>query len=232
LLDTVTHAEHGDAHAQTAALQQVRRVLRSLGTEPLPTVLTPLFDALPSLAEELGKAHPVCALEDHGIRIPSQSADLLRNVFMHLYRNALDHGIETPEQRLAAGKPVAGNIHLTAQLNADTLTFVLRDDGRGLPLQAILAKAQQQGLLPPHPDLHAHDVAQLVFAPGFSTASAVTEVSGRGVGMDAVKGFVLAEGGSVELNLRSTEGGPTLPAYCAFETVITLPAHGAVVTEA
>jgi two-component system, chemotaxis family, sensor kinase CheA len=232
LLETVGHAEQGDAQQQAHALRQVQSVLRCLGTEALSAVLTPLFDALPSLADELGKAPPVCTLEDHGIRIPSQSTDLVRNVFMHLYRNALDHGIETPEQRLALGKPVAGNIHLQARLSADTLTLVLRDDGRGLPLHAILAKAQQQGLLPPHPDLHADDVAQLVFAPGFSTASAVTEVSGRGVGMDAVKGFVQAEGGSIKLTLHGVASGQPLPEFCAFETVITLPARGAVVAEA
>jgi two-component system, chemotaxis family, sensor kinase CheA len=231
LLETIAHAEQGDVQQQARVLRQVHSVLRSLGTEPLATVLMPLFDALPSLAHELGKAPPLCTVEDHGIRMPSQSADLLRNVFMHLYRNAIDHGIEPPDQRLAAGKPAAGHIELAAALTTDTLTFVLRDDGHGLPLQAIFTKAQQQGLLPPHPDLHAHDVAQLVFAPGFSTASAVTEVSGRGVGMDAVKGFVLAAGGSIHLNLRGEPGGPALPAYCAFETVITLPSNGAVVTD-
>jgi two-component system, chemotaxis family, sensor kinase CheA len=231
LLETVAHAELGDAQQQAQALKQVHQVLRCLGTEPLPAVLAPLLDALPSLAEELGKATPHCTLEDNGIRIPTQSADLLRNVFMHLYRNALDHGIEPTVTRLAAGKPAAGHIHLSAKLNAECLTFVLRDDGRGLPLQAILAKAQQQGLLPPHADLRAHDVAQLVFAPGFSTASAVTQVSGRGVGMDTVKGFVEAEGGSIKLSLQGACDGASLPEFCAFETVITLPARNAVIAD-
>jgi two-component system, chemotaxis family, sensor kinase CheA len=232
LLETITHAELGEAQQQAQALKQVRHVLRCLGTEPLTAVLAPLLDALPSLAGELGKAAPQCTLEDNGIRIPTQSADLLRNVFMHLYRNALDHGIETTVKRLAVGKPAAGHIHLSAKLNAESLTFVLRDDGRGLPLGAILAKAQEQGLLQPPPDLQTNDVAALIFAPGFSTASAVTEVSGRGVGMDAVKGFVLAEGGSIELTLQDASDGATLPAFCAFETVITLPARNAVIADA
>jgi two-component system, chemotaxis family, sensor kinase CheA len=228
LLETVTQAEQADARQQAHALRQVRNVLRRLGTEDLPSVLAPLLDALPSLAKELGKAPPNCTLNDHGIVVQSQWADLLRNVFMHLYRNALDHGLETADQRTAHGKPAAGHIHLEASLNADTFTLVLRDDGRGLPLQSIWTKAQQQGLLPAHPDLHANDVAQLIFAPGFSTASAVTEVSGRGVGMDAVRGFVEAEGGSIGLTLRGGGDGPGLPEFCAFETTITLPARGAV----
>ena len=232
LLDTLDHAEQGDAQQQAQALRQAQRTLRRWGTEPLPAVLTPLLDALPSLAQELGKPAPHCTIEDDGICVPGQAADLLRNVFMHLYRNALDHGIETPAQRQAVGKPAEGHIHLTAKLNADTLTLVLRDDGRGLPLQAILAKAQQQGLVPQHPDLHANDVAELIFAPGFSTASAVTEISGRGVGMDAVKGFVLAEGGSIAVTLHGATNGPTLPEFCAFETTITLPARGTIAAAA
>lgn len=232
LLKTVTLAEHGDGPQQAQALRQVRRVLRELDSEPLPAVLAPLLNALPSLAQELGKEAPHCTIEDHGVRIQTPWSDLLRNVFMHLYRNALDHGLETPAQRLAQGKPAAGQIHLGAQLNADTLTLVLRDDGRGLPLQAIAAKAQQQGLLPAGSDLTAHNVAQLVFAPGFSTASAVTEVSGRGVGMDAVKGFVEAEGGSLVLALQGAAAGPVLPEFCAFDITVTLPAHVAVQADA
>jgi chemotaxis protein histidine kinase CheA len=105
----------------------------------------------------------------------------------------------------------------------------LKDDGRGLALQRIKAKALEQGLLAADATTSAHDIAQLIFASGFSTASEVTEVSGRGVGMDAVRGFVQAEGGNISLELASTDAGVD---YCPFETVITLPAKFAVQTQA
>jgi hypothetical protein len=99
---------------------------------------------------------------------------------------------------------------------------VLRDDGRGLALQRILAKAREQGRIGPQDSPDAAAIAQLVFAPGFSTASRVGEVSGRGVGMDAVKAFVEEAGGRIELRLLAPATGHE--AYLAFETRIELPA--------
>ncbi len=214
-----------EASAAAHALQHTRDVLHRLGTEPLARMLSGVTDSLPALASELGKHAPHLQFEDNGVLLRTQLADTLRNVFMHLYRNALDHGLETPAERQQAGKPEAGTIRLQAALHDDRLELRLHDDGRGLAMQRIRAKAIEKGLLDVNDQASAHDVAQLIFAPGFSTASAVTEVSGRGVGMDAVKGFVQAEGGSIELVLHP--GDADAP-YLPFETVITLPAKFAV----
>ena len=147
---------------------------------------------------------------------------------MHLYRNSMDHGIEKPAQRAALGKPEAGHIELSVSLNKDQLQLTLHDDGRGLAIQKIAAKAQEAGLLSTD-ESNPQDIAQLIFKSGFSTADKVTEVSGRGVGMDAVKGFVQAEGGDIQLVV----GEPTQePGYYAFKTVITLPAKFGVLASA
>ena len=173
-----------------------------------------------SLAEELGKQPPKIAIHDNQIVVRNQIADLLRNVFMHLYRNSLDHGIETADKRTAQGKPAAGTIQLDLSLDNDRLWFNLYDDGRGLALDFIKKKAIENEVLSATDNPSALEIAQLIFAPGFSTAEKVTEVSGRGVGMDAVKSFVEREGGTIELVL---EGTP-VNGFCQFKTLISLPA--------
>ncbi|AVR89429.1 HAMP domain-containing protein [Thauera aromatica] len=202
-----------------AVLQGIHHDLRLIGTEPMREVLAAVFASLPSLAAELGKEAPVLVLNDHGIHIRNQACDLLRNVFMHLYRNSLDHGIEPMAERLATGKSAAGRIVLDMALAGGRLSMRLRDDGKGLALAHIRRKGLEKGLIPEGASTSDEDIARLVFAPGFSTASAVTEVSGRGVGMDAVRDFVKREGGEIELRLTDGKVGA---GFRAFETLITL----------
>lgn len=225
LIQRLDEAGAQSAEQKTAALQKARNALNQLGAEPLSRMLSGVTDSLPSLAQELGKAAPQVVMKDTGILVRTQLADTLRNVFMHLFRNSLDHGLELPVERTLLGKSEAGSITLSTQLSTNTLTLRLKDDGRGLALQRIKAKAIEQGLLAPDAATTAHDIAQLIFASGFSTATEVTEVSGRGVGMDAVRGFIQAEGGDISLELASTDANVE---FCPFETVITLPAKFAV----
>ena len=222
-------ANSNDAKKQAEALQAARNALQRLGCEPLSRILSGVTESIPSLAQELGKPSPKIVMEQGGILVRSQLADTLRNVFMHLYRNAMDHGLETAAERAQAGKLETGTIELTMSLDSEHLNIRLKDDGRGLPLQRIRAKAVEQGILVEGEEKSASDIAQLIFASGFSTASQVTEVSGRGVGMDAVRGFIEAEGGKIALALTSDD---TTSTYCPFETVITLPAKFAVATSA
>jgi len=225
LIQRLDEAGAQSAEQKAIALQQARDALNQLGAEPLSRMLSGVTDSLSSLAQELGKAAPQVVMKDAGILVRTQLADTLRNVFMHLFRNSLDHGLELPVERTLLGKPEAGSITLSTQLSINTLTLRLKDDGRGLALQRIKAKAIEQGLLAPDAATSAHDIAQLIFASGFSTATEVTEVSGRGVGMDAVRGFIQAEDGDISLELASTDVNVE---FCPFETVITLPAKFAV----
>lgn len=220
-LQMLEGVDTSDLSATAQAIRDIQRRLATLGSQSLQEALSGVVESLPSLALELGKEAPKVVMADHGVRLRPAAVPLLSNVFMHLLRNALDHGIEPILDRVAADKPIAGTLRIDMQLDAQGLHLVLRDDGRGLALQRIQAKAIEQGLLGAHQDLAPQDLAQLIFAPGFSTASKVTEVSGRGVGMDAVKMFVESAGGRIELRLLAE--APQRD-HMHFETRIHLPA--------
>ena len=117
----------------------------------------------------------------------------------HLVRNSLDHGIESPEKRLAAGKPAVGTITLRAFHQGGNIVVEIGDDGAGLSREKILAKAKERGL-PVSDTISDQEVWALIFEAGFSTAAVVTAVSGRGVGMDVVKRNVHAMGGRIEID--------------------------------
>jgi two-component system chemotaxis sensor kinase CheA len=126
----------------------------------------------------------------------------------HLVRNSLDHGIETPEVRLAKGKDATGQLLLSAQHHGGNIVIEVSDDGAGLNRERILAKAMQQGM-PVSETMPDEEVWQLIFAPGFSTAEQVTDISGRGVGMDVVKRNIQEMGGHVEIHSRGGQGTTT-----------------------
>lgn len=126
----------------------------------------------------------------------------------HLVRNSLDHGIETPSQRIAKGKEAEGQLLLSAQHHGGNIVIEVSDDGAGLNREKILAKAMQQGL-PVSETMPDDEVWQLIFAPGFSTAEQVTDISGRGVGMDVVKRNIQEMGGHVEISSREGWGTTT-----------------------
>ncbi|NVO06746.1 MAG: Hpt domain-containing protein [Rhodoferax sp.] len=206
-------------------LRQARYHLERIGTEKVEDVLGGVLESLPSLAKELGKQTPVTTIQSNGIVLRTQLAVMLKNVCMHLYRNALDHGIETAAERVAHGKSPSGSIHLEMGMQGSQLAIRLRDDGRGLAVGAIRRKAEERGLVAQDAQLTPAEVAQLVMLPGFSTATQLTEVSGRGVGMDAVKGFVEAAGGSLALEIASDAADAE---YLPFATLLLLPAKLAV----
>lgn len=123
----------------------------------------------------------------------------LADPLVHLIRNAIDHGIEDPERRAAAGKPATGRIELSARYVGAQALVSVQDDGGGLDTTRIRAKAEEQGLLQPGASLSDHEIHQLLFHPGFSTARSISALSGRGVGMDVVKRTIEAMRGSIDL---------------------------------
>jgi len=211
-----------DVVALRRALKQVGLTLSQIGTERLDAILAGQVDSLPSLARELGKEPPVVRVEDRQIVVHNQIAPLLKNLFTHLLRNSMDHGLEPAADRQAAGKPAAGLIQLDMALDAQHLQIRLRDDGRGLALSRIRARAVEHALLTAEEAKSDADVAQTIFRSGFSTAEQVTEVSGRGVGMDAVRGFLQKEGGEIQIRFLDDNAGAD---YRAFELVVSLPAR-------
>ncbi|HEY9199533.1 MAG TPA: chemotaxis protein CheA [Gammaproteobacteria bacterium] len=147
------------------------------------------------------------------LRISGEQTELDKTVMekisdplVHLVRNSLDHGIETPEQRRAAGKPATGVLHLNAYHQGGNIVIEISDDGAGLNRERILAKARANGLVRPEQALTDAEVDDLIFAPGFSTAEVVSDVSGRGVGMDVVRRNIHELGGSVEVRSETGRG--------------------------
>jgi two-component system chemotaxis sensor kinase CheA len=133
--------------------------------------------------------------------------DKLSDPMIHLIRNALDHGLEPPEERAARGKPEAGTIWLSARHSDTNVAIEVRDDGKGLDAEKIRQKAIERGLVDANAALSKSEAQELIFAPGFSTAASVSALSGRGVGMDAVKTAVQALRG--DISVRSTLGEGT-----------------------
>ncbi|WP_175974989.1 MCP four helix bundle domain-containing protein [Burkholderia sp. BCC1047] len=221
VLDGADPANASDWHA---ARDAVRRMLSQLGTQGIGDALGGVIESLPSLAAELGKPAPVVHIDSHGQRVRSEIVATLKNVFMHLLRNAVDHGIESSDARRAAGKPASGTIDIAVGVGGGELWFVLADDGRGLALDRIRGIARERGWIDADNEaaLSDEDVAELIFRPGFSTAQTVTEVSGRGVGMDAVRNFLKRDGGDIALRFTDDRVGAP---YRAFETIVSLPAR-------
>jgi two-component system chemotaxis sensor kinase CheA len=133
---------------------------------------------------------------------------------VHLVRNSIDHGIEMPATRIAAGKPAEGTVYLNAFHKGGSITLEVGDDGKGLDRAALLEKAISKGLVAPDATLTEEQVHDLIFLPGFSTAATTTDLSGRGVGMDVVRRNIKELGGSIELHTelgRGTRFTITLP---------------------
>ncbi len=133
-------------------------------------------------------------------------AEELSDPLMHMVRNSIDHGIETPDGRLAAGKPAQAKVSLSAYHQAGQIVIEITDDGRGLDSQKILAKARQKGLVDDAQHLSENDIFRLILAPGFSTAEQVTDISGRGVGMDVVTRQVERLRGRIEIRSQAGQG--------------------------
>jgi two-component system chemotaxis sensor kinase CheA len=125
---------------------------------------------------------------------------------VHLVRNSIDHGIESPEVRVAAGKPETGNVHLNAYHQGGNIVIEISDDGAGLNREKIFAKAVERGLIDANDELPDERIYELLFEPGFSTADVVSDVSGRGVGMDVVKRNIMALSGSIEVTTEAGQG--------------------------
>ena len=166
-------------------------------------------------------------IDDNGYRLRREAGGALKNVFMHLLRNSVDHGLETADVRTAQGKPAAGAINIEVGMHGETVQITLSDDGRGLALQRIRGMALEKGWIAADQELSDEEIAEMIFRPGFSTADKVTEVSGRGVGMDAVRDFLRREHGSIALRFTDDHKGA---GFRQFQTIVSLPASLAVDT--
>ncbi|MDR3474924.1 MAG: chemotaxis protein CheA [Devosia sp.] len=168
-----------------------------------------VFSRMPRLARELAqKTAKKIRLETIGenTEIDKTVIEQLSDPLTHMIRNSADHGIETPEARLAAGKPETGVIRLSAEQAGGNILIIVEDDGAGINRDKVLQVARNRGVIGPDQALTDEQIDQLIFAPGFSTADTVSDISGRGVGMDVVLSNIKKIGGSVHVRSWSGRG--------------------------
>jgi two-component system chemotaxis sensor kinase CheA len=190
-----------DLERNTRDLQEAVMSIRMI---PMSMVFNRFPRMLRDLAAKLGKKVEMVQVGE-ATELDKGLVEKITDPLTHLVRNSCDHGIESPEQRVARGKPEHGTITLIASHQGGSIVIEVRDDGRGMNRQKLLAKARERGIDAPD-TLTDGEVWSLIFAPGFSTAEVVTDVSGRGVGMDVVKRNITSLGGTVEIDAAEGYG--------------------------
>lgn len=203
-------------------VSEAYNMLLSIESKPLSEVIQEPVQSVASIAEQLGKPAPTVSIDDGEIFIDGRVHSMMNNIFTHVLRNAVDHGIEKPEEREEKGKNAEGTITINTVAGDESASLVVSDDGRGLALHKVRELAIERGIITEADVLSDQQIADLIFTSGFSTAEQLTDVSGRGVGMDAVKDFLEKEGGQIEIKLLEGEEGS---AFRSFETVITIPSR-------
>ncbi|MGC4060294.1 MAG: chemotaxis protein CheW, partial [Aquabacterium sp.] len=188
-----------DLDRNTRDLQEAVMSIRMI---PMSTVFSRFPRMLRDLANKLGKKVELVT-QGEATELDKGLVEKITDPLTHLVRNSCDHGVEMPADRLAKGKPEVGTITLAASHQGGSIVIEVRDDGRGLNREKLLRKAREKGIDAPD-SMTDVEVWNLIFAPGFSTADQVTDVSGRGVGMDVVKKNIASLGGTVEID--SAEG--------------------------
>jgi two-component system, chemotaxis family, sensor kinase CheA len=200
--DLQLRAVSEDVERLSGELRDTMMVLRMV---PVAHLFSRFRRLVHDLAIETGKKIELIT-EGESTEVDKSVVERLADPLVHLVRNSCDHGLETPEERIAAGKPAAGRIYLTARQQAGEVIITIRDDGRGINRERVRAKAEASGLIAPSASLSDQDLLQLIFQPGFSTAQQVTNLSGRGVGMDVVKRTIDALRGTINVASQNGEG--------------------------
>jgi len=218
--------EGPNAEKLRAGLAQLERNTRELQESVMRVRMLPIsfvFSRFPrmvrDIAQRLGKQIDL-KLTGEQTELDKTVLEKIGDPLVHLVRNSIDHGIEMPEVRIAAGKPAAGTVHLDACHRGGNIAVEVSDDGGGLDKERILAKAKQRGLVGQNDVLTEEQIHDLIFLPGFSTADKTTDLSGRGVGMDVVRRNVKELGGKIELRSERGKGS---------RFIITLPLTLAIV---
>jgi two-component system chemotaxis sensor kinase CheA len=218
--------EGGNAEKLRAGLAQLERNTRELQESVMRVRMLPIsfvFSRFPrmvrDIAQRLGKQIDL-KLTGEQTELDKTVLEKIGDPLVHLVRNSIDHGIEMPDVRIAAGKDAIGTVHLDACHRGGNIAVEVSDDGGGLDKDRIIAKARQRGLVGPNDVLTDEQIHDLIFLPGFSTAEKTTDLSGRGVGMDVVRRNVKELGGKIELRSERGKGS---------RFIITLPLTLAIV---
>ncbi len=183
--------------------RELQESVMAIRAQPVKALFSKAPRLVRDLAGKLGKQARL-VMSGENTEVDKTVIEQLSDPLTHLIRNALDHGLEMPDDRIAAGKPAEGTIHLAAEHRSGRIIIEISDDGHGIDRKRVLAKAVEKGLVDPNASLTDEQIDMLIFAPGFSTAAQVSDVSGRGVGMDVVRKNIQDVGGRVVV--QSTPG--------------------------
>ncbi|QTA81686.1 Two component system histidine kinase, Hpt-family [Desulfonema limicola] len=207
--EIVSGSEFHELQKKVAHTSKIVRELQNMSMSmrmiPLKTTFRKMARLVRDLSKKIGK-NVTFITEGEDTEIDRNMVDIINDPLVHMVRNALDHGIELPEDREKAGKPRNGTVHLSAYHSAGNVVVEIKDDGKGLDRLAIISKAKERGLIEDGANLNDREVYNLVFEPGFSTAKIVSDVSGRGVGMDVVKKNIENIRGHVEIYSNPGKG--------------------------
>jgi two-component system, chemotaxis family, sensor kinase CheA len=208
MLSSVTAGVRSDGHEATDIVDSLEEGLKSITTRPVRTILEPLQRMVRDLSRQLGKQARLSVVGAE-VSLDRRLLEKLKGAMVHLLRNAVDHGIEMPDERERAGKHHEGALTLRVEQQGNILVMELSDDGRGIDVTQVRASAERKGLITAEEGARMHEaqVRDLIFRPGFSTRTDVTDTSGRGVGLDAVRSSVESMQGRIEV--VSTKGSGT-----------------------
>ncbi|SMF57087.1 7TM diverse intracellular signaling domain-containing protein [Pseudobacteriovorax antillogorgiicola] len=209
-----------------AGLSKIRSLITSPHGSSFHESLSDVLDSLDDISIKLGKERPEVVIDDYGFTTSQKGEQFLRNIFVHLFRNSLDHGIEPNEVRREKGKIERGKIIVKLEEADDKhcrITYF--DDGQGINVTRLRQKLVNDHLLEDPNSVSHGEVIEYIFHPGVTTAKQVTDISGRGVGMDAIKGFLLEVGGNIKIDYNDsiTYSNQDGDEFVTFKIIIDLP---------
>ncbi|MEC8623765.1 MAG: Hpt domain-containing protein, partial [Bdellovibrionota bacterium] len=199
---------------------KVERIINHYNSEDFEQIIDDISKGLNSMAKDLKKPMPIIETKSRKLRIFKSYTQTLKDIFVHFFRNSLDHGIESLDEREKGGKKPTGKITIEVTYKDKFASIHFKDDGRGLDLHKIEELSIQKGLISPKDKLKDEELSNLIFKSGLSTAQNVSLISGRGVGMDAVLELISKKGARIKLNLI---GKKNSLGHRKFEIVITIP---------
>ena len=212
LAERIGQAGFGNASPAALALVELQNLTREIQSgvmairaQPVKPVFMRMSRIIREVCSATGKK-AMLELEGEHTEVDTTVIEGLIDPLTHMIRNAVDHGIEDPEKRQAKGKPTHGTVKLSAYHSSGRIVIEIKDDGAGINRERVLSKAIEKGIVARDAKLSDDDIDNLIFAPGFSTAETITDVSGRGVGMDVVRQSIQALGGSVNISSEPGRG--------------------------
>jgi hypothetical protein len=222
LLLKFLHSEFERGQATSEEMNELSQELMPLVYKDVHQILAEALEVCPKIAADLNKPAPDVSIVGDHYFFDRKAADLLHKALAHILRNSLDHGIEQEEQRRILGKSARGKIFLTIEQKSQSIAIFYKDDGRGLNIDSIRQRLARDLREDELAQWSLERLAESIFIDGFSTSQTVSQISGRGVGMSAVRAFLEREGGHIDIILDAEE---TVSGFIPFHFVLTLPRH-------